>query len=1306
MRRVVGLIVKFACVVIAVGTGLGWADSVMADNAPWIGTGSGGASSSGGATGASCNESRSNYLYREDCAGVSWIYYAAVTPTNDSVTFAPFTKLGNSGRNMQIDIPAVCSNNGNGGFWHYGVNVQATSGDYFMDFSSWYKHDLYSTSQYSWGHWTTVNDQLASWAPYSEPGQAGYSTGKWSSYNWNVGSLHHDLGRNGVVYYTADHTSSGGKSGEVLDAYKEAAAAAGRSGETYIPNDVYAFCYWPGMGDPSSNYYSRSTVKAGINSADTDITSSDKRVDVSVTVSTGELVPVEFTHRLYASTETNGVSWSVKKTTKVISGSSVYSHEVKAGSKTDESGTVNLNNNIGSYYTGNRVEDGTGNWYLARDSYELKFDNEGEYEFCEVLTGSKDGNNFPTTTACAKIKVQKVNTSYYARSNVAVRVAGRATSDYSTTEIVASGEAEAVETDVPVGQNVDLVFSHTIYSSKAINGVDWSINRGTLTGNDYQIVSQPMCGNSGKANFTTKDGNSYGYYVGDPRNCSDGTNPFIARDVFTIRFTSENGYVERCETISVDNVQKTRVCAKASAKKSPTSCSAWTPSSYTSSNASSGTTSVVSKVRNTSLTNSYADWQNAVYAKPTDKIGWINCYYPGVQFAANTTVTHENQHPEPTEGLWYSNTLNNHIFSAYSDWTNRYSIGSHNLTPSFSAYETFAAGMTDIKDTQNEYNVRTGQASQTLWETITSGYPTSVSASDGAGPHEWACHYRCDSDTCGTHCCASHEECEETCTGEGESKSCSESCTTVCDAECCNWCYVDTCSHTNLYYANSRSGTASDTSYVYVPYNFTNSAAVNISSSVLYAGETATIASSTVTVHTRYNSETQGDYATQVDDAQTKLVGYLSSSSTGTAKAGYGSSNICAALPYKDNSCDELNYYSGLTFNSSANMRGSTDSLGFSGQTYNVYDAKAGDYYCVVVAVYPYTSGSDTNLNSSGSNNWYISAPSCKVIAKRPSFQVWGGSVYSEKSIKTSSAAKNNIRSVYSYTTTGKRNTTIYGSWVEQAVLANGFVSGLGSGAAMGDLTKAPWSGSKEGASPNYCTYRVPLSIANYSSTASQLICPSYQQVGSAELANAAVDRNALMSYWWVLSADAYSASTIDLASDYIETRSLQGNQIRYTQSSGNITLVAATIPKGATHLVEANGDVRINGNIAYQSANYTTAGEIPKLLIYSTGDITIDCGVDRVDAIIVAEGRVSSCDSTDVNAAANSRQLTINGMIIADSLVLNRTYGAATSVNSSVPAEIINYDTSAIIWGKGMADANDFETLTTVYQHELAPRY
>lgn len=754
MRKATKLITIIAIMII--GTVSFVAGDARAEGGAWIGSGGGTNPGGGGSTGSNCNESRSNYQYREDCAGVSWIYYEAVATSSpdDEIVFAPFTKLGSSGSNPLARISNVCLNDGKGGFWHYGVNVQSTHDNMFMDWSSWYHHDLYSTSTGSWGHWTTVNGQLANYAPYSLPGAAGKATGKWPTYDWNEMQLDQDLkDSRGNVLYRA--TTDGGDKiirspEEILPYYK---IAVEFNGDTYsggIDSSVYAFCYWDTMPDP--DYYSRSTVKAGSTaSEDTGISSSEKKADVSITVSTGELIPVEFMQRLYASTSTNDVSYNVKKTVKVLSGASTYNNEVKAGSRTDTSGTVNLTESVDSYYTVNKVQDSVGNWYLARDLYELKFDLEGKYEFCEEITATdKDGNAFPKTSACATIEVKEIKTSYYGQSNVAVRVAGRSSSDYSTTDIVASGEASAAETDIPVGQNVDLVFSHNIYAKDAKNGVSWAIERGSLTGTGYQIVSQPTCGSSGSANFTTKNGNKYGYYVGDPRNCSDGTNPFIARDVFTIRFTSENGYVERCETISVDGVQKTRVCARASAKKNLSSCGAWTPSSYTRSNASSGTTSVVSKVRNTSLTNSYADWQNAVYAKPTDKIGWINCYYPGVQFAYATTVTHENYHPEPTEGLWYSNPLNNHIFSAYSDWTNRYTISSHNLTPSFSAYESFAAGMTETKDTQNEYNVRTGQASETLWETITSGFPASVSASDGVD-HSWACHWRCDSDACGTH---------------------------------------------------------------------------------------------------------------------------------------------------------------------------------------------------------------------------------------------------------------------------------------------------------------------------------------------------------------------------------------------------------------------------------------------------------------------------------------------------------------------------------------------------------------------------
>ena len=57
--------------------------------------------------------------------------------------------------------------------------------------------------------------------------------------------------------------------------------------------------------------------------------------------------------------------------------------------------------------------------------------------------------------------------------------------------------------------------------------------------------------------------------------------------------------------------------------------------------------------------------------------------------------------------------------------------------------------------------------------------------------------------------------------------------------------------------------------------------------------------------------------------------------------------------------------------------------------------------------------------------------------------------------------------------------------------------------------------------------------------------------------------------------------------------------------------------------------------------------------------------------------------------------------------LFFNRTYGAATGVNSKVPAEIVNYDTSTILWGRAKSDPNnEHKNLTAVYTHEIAPRY
>ena len=96
-----------------------------------------------------------------------------------------------------------------------------------------------------------------------------------------------------------------------------------------------------------------------------------------------------------------------------------------------------------------------------------------------------------------------------------------------------------------------------------------------------------------------------------------------------------------------------------------------------------------------------------------------------------------------------------------------------------------------------------------------------------------------------------------------------------------------------------------------------------------------------------------------------------------------------------------------------------------------------------------------------------------------------------------------------------------------------------------------------------------------------------------------------------------------------------------------------------------------------------------------------------NIDAIIIAEKDLNTCKTDDINLRINSNQLVVNGAIVTDNLYFNRTYGAATGLNSKVPGEIVNYDTSAILWGRAKADPNnEHKNLTSFYIHEIAPRY
>lgn len=240
-----------------------------------------------------------------------------------------------------------------------------------------------------------------------------------------------------------------------------------------------------------------------------------------------------------------------------------------------------------------------------------------------------------------------------------------------------------------------------------------------------------------------------------------------------------------------------------------------------------------------------------------------------------------------------------------------------------------------------------------------------------------------------------------------------------------------TCYHTDSYEGiyNYSSWTHTDgqlaaTTEVVVPYNFINSANLTLGGNddgVVYSGDMISVASANVTVGTRDNRATVDTYATQVDDAEVRLIAYVSDESADQQIARYGTGgtgmageqtpdemnnlenkdaknvNICNSGWLHKKQCMEANEYINSNDTAKLNPEGNLDgvthgtngseTLGFD-IDYNVYDASAGDYMCFVIAVYPWRSGAvgndaaDKVTDPAGDHKWLITAPKCRQIAK------------------------------------------------------------------------------------------------------------------------------------------------------------------------------------------------------------------------------------------------------------------------------------------------------------------------------------
>ncbi len=498
----------------------------------------------------------------------------------------------------------------------------------------------------------------------------------------------------------------------------------------------------------------------------------------------------------------------------------------------------------------------------------------------------------------------------------------------------------------------------------------------------------------------------------------------------------------------------------------------------------------------------------------------------------------------------------------------------------------------------------------------------------------------------------------------------------------------------NIITIDSNSDNAMRSASVKVPYNFNTDVEIPKKDNVVYAGETGNIIGYTISVNPRENKTLDGTYATVVRHGKLRVIVYKEkykvTPEVGTSSWGNADSNICNY--YVSDECKIVSNREDLTWNGSGLLTGEKESGEIS---VDVPDVKAGEKICMAIGIYPSSSGSDLNMEASGSNSWRISDPQCFSVAKKPSIQVWGGSMFSNGKIETPVSSKKQLAGYAD----GKY---VFGSWTELGLVSNGSVTGFGSGAGLGYASidngaVSPYyyfesepsnyvDGNKGVAKPGgadefekYCDITT-LSFINSECSSS---------VGNLE-GSASVDRESILEKLKE-SIPEDSTSIAESVGD-----------------GGEVTLGSRE-----SRLIYSNSNMEIKNNIKY-IGSYSSLDDVPKLFIYAASDINIDCNVERIDAVLIAEGAVNTCPTDfkntepnqGINSPGNSIQLRINGTIIANELIANRTYGAATGANSIIPAEIINYDSTLYLWGQNNTSALNAGKLDSNYQAELAPRY
>ena len=711
-------------------------------------------------------------------------------------------------------------------------------------------------------------------------------------------------------------------------------------------------------------------------------------------------------------------------------------------------------------------------------------------------------------------------------------------------------------------------------------------------------------------------------------------------------------------------------------------------------------TSYVKKYLGNEMTSPTPDQTTVIYAKPTDNIEFTHCYYPGAQ-TTRYTDDDEGKYANPSNN---GQTVLIPTPNAYVEQQNRFTIGNKAGTDSYvdnrnvytftnygqiMKYEEDSNAFVGVVGNPNSSAV---VSSKTPITTNAVGHTIEQSLLDHPGTNSVSGRTQ---GICGSGCAVNYKN-----------------------------------SFDNKWYdvikRNSDSPISeSSSAKVIVPYNYITRASIDTGNGIVYAGETMPGKKVNITVNKRQNNTVGDEYATKTVESTVRL--FMFYTTNGNQNEGsdreVGGSNVNPCGYYGGlgyTSCVELQpesgkSNSGFIFNKNSSTNGSNETVDVFENSYNVPDLRAGSKVCMGVSVYPAAS-TDTEPSN---GNTFISRAYCRIVAKKPSFQVWGGSLYSAGNISANGATKYTIDGVYAYNPIHQSHapSITYGSWVEQSIMSNGTVVGVYSGAATGygatnlQVTNANPGGSSTSDLCNlsrltFANVNCAInSVGNFgaagTSTATKT---SIKQEYATKASNKDADRN----------SDINNYRGINVSTAYTE----EGNT-RYTYASGSLALSASQrLATGVTHVIYAKGNIVIRKNsLLYNDGGYHTIDEIPQYIIIADGNIYIEPDVTRVDAILISGKTLNTCakltggsiteakkgSSNLVSNLYCAQQLKVNGVVIADTLKFYRIYGASTGLNSIAPAEIIDYTPNIYFWGSNSSTSHG--SIYTSYQRELAPR-